>query len=142
MKDSEEEKKIQEDTNNVDYIMKEYNLEELRCATNGKIMTIQKDSYIYFFDLETGKRLQDKLLGPEGYGGYNYFNNTFWAYVNESSDPVLTSYSINGFQMDNSNDSQNTKEFFDFLKERTKKVVEQQATEKRINLRTPKSVIN
>ena len=63
---------------------------------------------MYFFDLETGKWFSETINVSTYDGGYNNLTNTFWSYNQNTSNPTINSFKIEGFK----NEIESTREDF------------------------------
>ena len=68
-------------------------------ASNGKILATGKGDALYFFDLETGKRISDKINLPFKVNGFNRDDSTFWGIDENYSKYELISCKVSGFDL-------------------------------------------
>lgn len=118
--------KINDDTEYLKSNMNEYNILNHVYATNGKILSIAIDTSMFFFDLETGKRTQDRLKLPCKINGYNVHTNTFWHYKQGTDKLVFSNFKVDGFKTKSELENADTLNFNELLNNRAKVVIEEQ----------------
>jgi hypothetical protein len=97
----EEKAKIKDENEILKKFLQPDSLHRVKCATNGKLMTIEKEGKLFIFDLKTGRRDPSMIEIHNTYGGYNYFTNNFWYYDPIKNDPNLISFKIDNFEISN-----------------------------------------
>jgi hypothetical protein len=132
---NEEQTKIAEDSEAIKRAICD-SIPECMFATNGKTLSIGYNGNMYFFDLSTGERYRDVVSIPSTNGGYDHNSNTFWFFDEDRYEPNLKSFKIDGFSsIDELNDT-SLKNFPQFQKNRTLKVVEEQKVEQKLEPRS------
>ena len=131
--------KIVDETEKVKFNLTKNNIIRCNCATNGKIMSLSREGIMYFFDLETGKRFSETINVSKYDGGYNNLTNTFWSYNQNTSNPTINSFKIEGFKNDTESTLEDSTHLPDLVKSRTAQIVEEQRNECRVQ---PRSLVN
>lgn len=137
----EQEAKVVEDSETAKSFFDQDQLCESTFATNGKVMAVARHGKMYFFDLETGVRLRDRLDVPNSYGGYDPLSNNFWFYKDSEYKPILKSFKVEGFKSREELTEVTAKNVVELLKQRTQKTVEEQKGASRVAPRSLESFL-
>jgi hypothetical protein len=87
---------------------------------------------MYFFNISTGIRYKDTVNIPNVQGGgYDPDTNNFWFYNEGHNQPILKSFTIDGFSHKGELGDNSSKNFPQFVKNRTVETVEKQKSERK-----------